>query len=173
MHWHPDARRVSSPNCDERPAGQPPELIVIHSISLPPCAFGGPYIDQLFGNRLDPDDHPYFQGIHALRVSAHLLIRRDGELVQYVPFDRRAWHAGVSSYRGRERVNDFSIGIELEGCDSHPFEEVQYERLLAVLGWLRERYPTIAADAVTGHADIAPGRKCDPGPHFDWQRLRS
>jgi N-acetyl-anhydromuramoyl-L-alanine amidase len=169
--WIEGAERVPSPNCDERPEGSRPELVVVHAISLPPGEFGGPWIDHLFTNRLDPEAHPYFREIADLEVSAHLLIRRDGRLVQYVPFHRRAWHAGASSWQGRERCNDFSIGIELEGCDDLPFEDVQYERLAAVIGALRQAYPSIAPDAVAGHSDIAPGRKTDPGPQFRWSRL--
>lgn len=164
-------RWLASPNCDERPPDTPVSLIVIHAISLPPGRFGGPWIDALFTNTLDPAAHPYFRRIHALRVSAHLLIRRDGSLTQYVAFDRRAWHAGVSCYRGRERCNDFSIGIELEGHDDLPYDERQYPVLAAAIHALRDAYPTIPADALAGHCDIAPGRKTDPGPVFDWQQL--
>ncbi|OOG22896.1 N-acetylmuramoyl-L-alanine amidase [Thioalkalivibrio denitrificans] len=169
--WLEGARRVPSPNHDARPEGVRPELIVIHAISLPPGEFGGPWIDRLFTNRLDPQAHPFFREIAGLEVSAHLLIRRDGELVQYVPFHLRAWHAGVSSWRGREGCNDFSIGIELEGCDDRPFEDVQYERLAGAILALRRAYPSIAPDSLTGHADIAPERKTDPGPHFRWATL--
>jgi N-acetyl-anhydromuramoyl-L-alanine amidase len=169
--WLDTAVRMASPNCDERPEGARPELVVVHAISLPPGEFGGPWIDDLFTNRLDPEGHPYFREIEGLEVSAHLLIRRDGGLVQYVPFHLRAWHAGASSWQGRERCNDFSIGIELEGCDELPFEDVQYDRLAAVIGALRRAYPSIAPDAIAGHSDIAPGRKTDPGPHFRWPQL--
>lgn len=167
------ARYVPSPNQDERPPGAEPELVVVHGISLPPGETGGPWIDRLFTNRLDPEAHPYFREIEGLRVSAHLLIRRDGEPVQYVPFHRRAWHAGVSSWRGRERVNDVSVGIELEGTDDLPYEEEQYHRLAEVVRALRTAYPGIGPDALAGHSDVAPGRKTDPGPAFDWDRLRS
>jgi AmpD protein len=167
------ARQVPSPNRDARPPGMTPELIVIHAISLPPGEFGGPWIDALFRNGLDPDAHPYFRDIAGFRVSAHLLIRRDGEIVQYVPFHARAWHAGVSNHQGRERCNDFSIGIELEGCDERPFESVQYEVLARVIRALVAAYPGLEPERVAGHADIAPGRKTDPGPHFDWARLRA
>ena len=169
--WLRAARHVPSPNCDDRPAGVQPELILIHGISLPPGDFGGPWIDDLFLNRLDPSAHPYFVGIADLRVSSHLLIRRDGELVQYVPFHARAWHAGVSCYRGREACNDFAIGIELEGSDEIPYTDVQYLRLAAVIRLLRHHYPALAEDAVAGHSDVAPGRKTDPGPAFEWPRL--
>lgn len=163
------ARYLRSPNCDDRPAGSAIELIVIHNISLPPGDFGGPGIIDLFCNRLDPAAHPYYATIADLRVSAHLLIRRDGELIQFVPCAQRAWHAGISNWCGRERCNDFSIGIELEGADDMPFEDAQYDRLAAVTRLLRARYPI--ADIV-GHSDIASGRKTDPGPHFDWARYR-
>lgn len=166
------ARRRPSPNHDERPAGMTVDLIVVHGISLPPGEFGGPWIDALFTNTLDPAVHPFFQAIAGLRVSAHLLIRRDGEPIQYVPFHRRAWHAGVSSFAGRPHCNDFSIGIELEGADHIPYDDRQYSRLAAVIAALRTTYPTLAPDRLVGHADIAPGRKTDPGPAFDWERLR-
>ena len=166
------ARQAPSPNCDDRPAGSPIDLIVIHGISLPPGEFGGSWIDALFANTLDPRVHPYFQTIAGLSVSAHLLVRRDGEIVQYVPFQRRAWHAGESAYRNRRRCNDFSIGIELEGADHRPYDERQYPVLAALIIALRAAYPTITPERLAGHADIAPGRKTDPGPAFDWIRLR-
>jgi AmpD protein len=162
-------RKIASPNHDERTPGEAISLVVIHAISLPPDCFGGRGVEQLFTNRLDPAEHPYYAGIHHLRVSAHYFIRRTGELIEFVPPERRAWHAGVSSWRGRERCNDFSIGIELEGCDTLPFEAEQYVVLAALLDSLGERFPV--ADAV-GHSDVAPGRKTDPGPYFDWSRLR-
>jgi AmpD protein len=143
-------------------------LIVVHAISLPPSRFGSDDIIRLFTNSLDPVAHPYFEQISALRVSAHFLIRRNGELIQFVSCEQRAWHAGFSSWQGRERCNDFSIGIELEGCDELPFEEVQYARLIELSEVLRARYPI---SALVGHCDIAPGRKSDPGPCFDWRRL--
>lgn len=166
------ARYRPSPNCDDRPAGSNVDLIVVHGISLPPGEFGGPWIDALFLNRLDPAAHPYFQSIAHLRVSAHLLIHRDGELAQYVPFQRRAWHAGESIYAGRSHCNDFSVGIELEGADHLPYDDRQYPRLAAIIQALRDAYPAITPERLTGHADIAPGRKTDPGPAFDWDRLR-
>lgn len=166
--WLPAARRLPSPNCDERPADAAISLVVVHAISLPPGEFGGPGILELFSNRLDPAAHPYYRQIEGLRVSAHFLIRRDGELIQFVPCRQRAWHAGVSSWRGRTACNDFSIGIELEGSDDVAFEDAQYERLGSLLAELRQRYPI---EAVTGHSDIAPGRKTDPGPHFQWHRV--
>ncbi len=147
-------------------------LIVVHNISLPPGEFGGPYISQLFTNQLDRHAHPYFEDIHALKVSSHLLIRRDGQIIQYVPFNRRAWHAGASEYCGRQACNDFSIGIELEGTDDQPYEEIQYTQLAQVILECRRCYPDIAKDAITGHSDIAPGRKTDPGPAFDWEHLK-
>lgn len=167
------ARYVPSPNQDERPAGVEPELVVVHGISLPPGELGGPWIDHLFTNRLDPQAHPYFREIADLRVSAHLLIRRDGELVQYVPLHRRARHAGVSRWGEREAVNDFSIGVELEGTDELPYEEVQYRRLAELIRALAELYAKITPDRITGHSEVAPDRKTDPGPAFDWERLRS
>lgn len=166
--WLPGVRRVLSPNCDARPPGADIDLVVIHAISLPPGEFGGDAIERLFTNRLDPAAHPYYATIHHLRVSAHLLVRRDGELIQFVSCGQRAWHAGASSWRGRVRCNDFSVGIELEGCDERPFEAVQYAALARAITGLRRRYPITD---VAGHADIAPGRKTDPGPHFDWSRL--
>jgi N-acetyl-anhydromuramoyl-L-alanine amidase len=165
------ARQVASPNQDARPGGARPELIVIHCISLPPGEFGGPWIDRLFTNRLDPSLHPYFEEIAALRVSAHLLIRRDGELVQYVPFHRRAWHAGESHWCGRARCNDFSIGIELEGTDDGAYTTAQYRRLAASIRALCRAYPTLSPARLAGHSEIAPGRKSDPGPGFDRARL--
>ncbi len=167
-----EATQIPSDNCDVRPEAEAISLVVVHNISLPPGEFGGPYIDQLFTNQLNPDEHPYFRDIHQLRVSSHILIRRDGEIIQYVPFHIRAWHAGASSYCGRERCNDFSIGIELEGTDDQPYEPVQYHRLAELIIELRRCYPDIAKDAITGHSDIAPGRKTDPGPAFDWAYLK-
>lgn len=168
--WLFGARRVASPNCDERPADEAVELVVIHAISLPPNEFGGPGIVHLFTNCLDSAAHPYFREIQGLRVSAHFLVRRDGELIQFVACSRRAWHAGASSWRGRDNCNNFSIGIELEGCDQRPFEDAQYLTLNRLLAELRRRYPITA---VVGHSDIAPGRKTDPGPCFDWHRVHA
>lgn len=169
--WWPEARVLTSPNQDARPAGQAPELIVVHAISLPPGEFGGPHVAALFRNQLDPSAHPYFAGIAQLRVSAHVLIDRRGQSTQFVPFTRRAWHAGRSRWHGRERCNDFSIGIELEGTDEQSFTEVQYAALARLIGWLRVAFPSLGRDALVGHSDIAPGRKTDPGPHFDWVHL--
>jgi len=162
-------RRIDSPNRDARPEGETVRLIVIHAISLPPDEFGGPGVEQLFTNTLDPGAHPYYAAIHELRVSAHYFIRRDGGLIEFVDPDLRAWHAGVSCWAGRERCNDFSVGIELEGCDTRPFESVQYRRLADLLRRLCRRYPV---EGVVGHSDVAPGRKTDPGPCFDWAKLR-
>ena len=167
------ARQVPSPNCDERPAGVAPDLIVVHGISLPPGEFDGPWIDLLFTNALPRDAHPYFATVADLRVSAHLLIRRTGEVVQYVPFHRRAWHAGVSSWEGRDRCNDFSIGIEMEGTDHSPYESTQYAMLARAIVSLCRAYPQLSPGRLVGHSDVAPGRKSDPGPSFDWPRLRS
>ena len=161
-------RFLASPNCDPRPEGMRPELLVIHGISLPEGRFGGPYVEDLFLNRLDIAADASFAALRGLRVSAHVLIRRDGEVIQFVPFTLRAWHAGASSFRGRERCNDFSIGIELEGVDAAPYEDAQYESLNALIAALRAVYPAITPAAIVGHSDIAPGRKTDPGPAFDW-----
>ena len=165
------ARFVASPNCDARPDGAEPELLVVHGISLPPGEFGGNEIEALFTNSLDWDAHPYFDGIRGLEVSAHLLIRRDGEVIQFVPFTDRAWHAGESRFHGRTRCNDFSIGVELEGEDETPYEDAQYVSLIAVIGAVKKAYPRIANRNIAAHSDIAPGRKSDPGPAFDWLRL--
>lgn len=166
--WWSAAKRVVSPNFDARPEACAPWLIVIHAISLPPDCFGGPGVEALFCNRLDPDEHPYYASIASLRVSAHFFIRRDGELIQFVSADCRAWHAGVSVWKGHERCNDFSIGVELEGCDTMGFEAAQYASLRDLIEVLRCRYPI---RDVAGHSDVAPGRKTDPGPFFDWREL--
>lgn len=165
------ARQVASPNHDERPPGAEPTLLVIHGISLPPGVFGGPEIEALFTNSLDWDAHPYFDRIRGLEVSAHALIRRDGELLQFVPFNRRAWHCGPSAFRGRSRCNDFSIGIELEGEDETPYDDRQYSVLARVVAALGQAYPSISYRELAAHSDIAPGRKTDPGPAFDWLRF--
>ncbi|TIC81198.1 1,6-anhydro-N-acetylmuramyl-L-alanine amidase AmpD [Crenobacter intestini] len=164
---HP-ARHLASPNCDDYPQGAAPTLLVLHNISLPPGEYGGPGVEQLFGNTLNPDGHPYYAGIAHLRVSSHFFIRRDGELVQFVPVTRRAWHAGVSNYCGRERCNDFSLGVEMEGSDFEPFTDAQYRALNRLAALLARELPLTA---VTGHQHIAPGRKTDPGPFFEWDRL--
>ena len=158
------ARYVASPNCDARPRGTAATLLVLHAISLPPGQYGGDAIERLFTNRLDPEAHPYFKQIQGLKVSTHFLIRRDGELVQFVPLGRRAWHAGVSSWRGRSRCNDFSVGVELEGAGDDRFTAAQYTTLAALLKELRLR-------DIAAHSDVAPGRKTDPGARFDWARL--
>lgn len=167
-----EARHCLSPNYDARPDPNDISGIVIHSISLPPGQYGGPWIEDLFMNRLDPHAHPYFEEIHQLEVSSHLLIRREGELVQFVPFHRRAWHAGVSQWNGRERCNDFTVGIEMEGDDFSPFSVSQYQQLAKVCMALIAAYPELTVETITGHQHIAPGRKTDPGPHFDWALLR-
>ena len=169
--WLDVARQCPSPNHDARPNGCTPDLIVLHNISLPPYEFGGYWIDQLFTNQLDSTAHPFFEGICHLRVASHVLIRREGEIVQYVPFHCRAFHAGISHYRGRERCNDFSIGIEIEGTDFEAFTEAQYQQLEALLPALIAAYPTLNLQHITGHEHIAPGRKTDPGAFFDWLRL--
>ena len=162
---------LHSPNHDDRPEDSQISLIVIHNISLPPDQFGSDHINQLFTNNLCVDDDPFFTEISHLRVSSHVLIRRDGEIIQYVPFHKRAWHAGVSCFRGREVCNDFSIGIELEGTDTTPFCDAQYRVLGELIKTLQSTYPSLMKDQITGHEHIAPGRKTDPGPYFDWQRL--
>lgn len=162
------ARYIASPNHDERPENMSIDLVVIHNISLPPRRFGGDGVINLFTNQLNPNDHPYYQEIYQRKVSSHFFIRRDGELIQFVPCTRRAWHAGVSQWQGRERCNDFSIGIELEGSDDDSFEPLQYTTLNALLAALKHAYPITG---IAGHSDIAPDRKTDPGPHFDWSRL--
>jgi len=167
--WLQAARRIDSPNVGSRPAGVAIDLVVVHSISLPPGEYDGDAIERLFTNRLDPAAHPYYEGLRGLRVSAHFVIRRDGALLQFVSCAKRAWHAGVSTWDGRADCNDFSIGIELEGLEGDPFEAVQYERLAGLLDALAARYPI---RAVAGHEHVAPGRKRDPGPGFDWARLR-
>lgn len=166
------ARQLPSPNCDARPLGTQLDLIVIHGISLPPGEFGGSWIDALFTNTLDPHAHPYFASIAKLRVSAHLLIRRTGRITQYVPFSLRAWHAGASQYAGRSACNDFSVGVELEGADHMPYANAQYAALAAVINALWDAYPQLNHQHLAGHSDIAPGRKTDPGPAFDWGYLQ-
>ncbi|WNV03695.1 1,6-anhydro-N-acetylmuramyl-L-alanine amidase AmpD [Candidatus Methylospira mobilis] len=166
------ALQAESPNSNVRPDETDISLIVIHCISLPPGEFGGPWIDRLFNNTLPGDAHPYFHGIQSLRVSAHLLIRRDGSITQYVPFHKRAWHAGISCYKGRENCNDFSIGIELEGTETADYDPAQYDSLVTAIGALADTYPGICADRIVGHSEIAPARKTDPGPSFDWAFFR-
>ena len=167
-----DTTYIPSPNSDERPAQSLPELVVVHNISLPPGEFGGPYIGQLFTNQLEISEHPFFEEIKDLQVSSHLLIRRNGTIVQFVPFHKRAWHAGESCHNGRERCNDYSIGIELEGTDETPYTEFQYEVLNEVIAILKQDYPLITDENIVGHCDIAPQRKTDPGPSFEWARIK-
>lgn len=166
--WCTQATQQRSPNYDARPDGAVVSLIVIHNISLPPQEFGGEWITDLFLNRLDPDAHPYFTAIYNVEVSSHFLIRRDGQLIQYVSTDDRAWHAGASCWRGQSRCNDFAIGIELEGCDDKPFTQEQYSVLTQLTQTLRQHYPYI--NSVAGHSELAPQRKTDPGTCFEWAR---
>jgi N-acetyl-anhydromuramoyl-L-alanine amidase len=166
-------RQVLSPHFDERPTGVLPDLLVVHGISLPPGEFGGPWIDRLFTGTLPADAHPEFRERAGLRVSAHALIRRDGQIVQYVPFGARAWHAGKSAYRGRNACNDFSIGVELEGTDETPYTDAQYDSLARLTAALLASYPSLSTQAIVGHSDIAPDRKSDPGPAFEWERFRA
>ncbi len=171
--WLEGVRKVISPNCDERPESIDIDLLVIHSISLPPDEFGGDYIDHLFSNCLDAEQHPYFKEIATLRVSAHIMINRQGMLTQYVPFTQRAWHAGESEFEGRSQCNDYSIGIELEGCDSKDFTAEQYTALKNTTKALMQACPKITKNRITGHCHIAPNRKTDPGPQFDWDKYLS
>lgn len=164
---------IASPNFDERPPESVIDLLVIHNISLPPNEFGGSYVKEFFQNKLDSSTHPYFQQIKNLQVSSHLLIDRTGKLTQFVPFNKRAWHAGQSCFEGRERCNDFSIGIELEGADDIEYTEAQYRVLRVVISSLQMTYPGLSNHQIVGHCDIAPGRKTDPGPAFDWNRINS
>ncbi len=170
-HRLTSAQQVVSPNQDERPDQEDISLLVIHCISLPPGQYGGGYIQQLFSNQLDADEHPYFADIYQLKVSAHILICRSGEIIQFVPFNKRAWHAGKSCYQGRERCNDFSIGIELEGCETEAYSDAQYDSLQQLIYCLYQTYPRLNRQRVCGHSEIAPGRKTDPGTSFDWQRI--
>lgn len=167
--WLQNIKQVISPFYNERPTETPISLLVIHNISLPPNQYGGPYVEQLFTGQLNPKDDPYFASIYQLQVSSHLFIRRDGEIIQFVPFDKRAWHAGQSNFKGQENCNDFSIGIELEGCDTEAFTKQQYQQLASITVFLQQYY---SIENITGHSDIAPERKTDPGPCFDWQYYR-
>jgi len=171
--WLQGAQRCESPNCNERPERRDISLLVIHNISLPPGEYGSGCVQAFFCNRLDCDSHPAFDEIRDLQVSAHVLIERDGALTQFVNFERRAWHAGVSCFDGRENCNDFSIGIELEGCDTEAYTGAQYQRLATVTGDIMQAYPAITRERIVGHSDIAPGRKSDPGPAFDWPLYRA
>lgn len=170
-HWLAPVNRLPSANCNDRPPGADIELVVVHGISLPPGRFGGGFVEALFTNRLDVSADPAFGDLAGVRVSSHLLISRRGAVTQFVPFDRRAWHAGDSSWRGRPGCNDYAVGIELEGTDQQAYTASQYSKLGRVLAALMRRYPRLSPDAVVGHAEIAPGRKTDPGPAFDWRRL--
>lgn len=166
-----ECKQCSSPNKDARPENTAIDLIVVHSISLPPGKYGSEAIEHFFQNQLDKNQHPYFEEIHALKVSSHVLIKRTGEIVQFVPFHERAWHAGQSNYQGRDRCNDFSIGIELEGTDSDDFEDIQYLQLALLVSALQQAYPALTGN-ITGHSDISPGRKKDPGTGFNWDKLQ-
>ena len=170
-HWLKDIRHLLSPNRDPRPDPEDVSLLVIHAISLPPYHFGGDYISHLFCNSLHPRAHPLFADLAQVKVSSHFLIDRPGSVQQYVPVNERAWHAGVCRFAGRENCNDYSIGIELEGDEHTPFTDQQYDRLALLIGCLMQRYTAITKDRIVGHADVAPGRKIDPGPYFDWARL--
>lgn len=172
-HLLSGARQRHSPNQSERPPTQDIDLLIIHNISLPPGEFGTECVDELFCNRLQADAHPYFAQIAGLQVSAHLFIDRHGVVTQYVPFDKKAWHAGESRFAGRTNCNDYSIGIELEGTDTEPFAEAQYEALVAVSAALLQHYPHLILDRIVGHSDVAPGRKTDPGPCFEWRRYKT
>lgn len=172
-HWLKQAKIIPSPNFDERPIETDISLIVVHCISLPPNQFGGQYIDQLFCNQLNPDDHPYFGKVHQIKVSAHLLIKRGGQITQYVAFNKRAWHAGISEYKGRKRCNDYSIGIELEGIETQEYTDEQYQQLAIVCKTLLTFYPKLSTKDIVGHSNIAPGRKTDPGKSFNWEKLLS
>ena len=168
--WLVNERRVLSPHFDQRPEPQDISLLIIHYISLPPEQFGGGYIDDFFQGKLDPQAHPYFQEISPLRVSAHCLIERTGRITQYVNFADRAWHAGLSCFEGRDKCNDFAIGIELEGSNEQPFTDAQYAALQALTQEIMRTYPHITKERIVGHCDVSPGRKIDPGQYFDWQR---
>ena len=170
-HWLIPAEKKPSDNQDDRPDENDISLIVIHCISLPPGQFNTPYIDQLFSNQLLAQDHPYFQEIHQFKVSAHILINRKGKISQYVPFNKRAWHAGLSTYQGRSQCNDFAIGIELEGTETLAYTEQQYSQLALLIKTLLNHYPGLSHKRITGHSDIAPGRKNDPGASFSWQKF--
>ncbi|WP_020408228.1 1,6-anhydro-N-acetylmuramyl-L-alanine amidase AmpD [Hahella ganghwensis] len=171
--WFRSVRRVESPNYNRRPEGRGIDMIVVHNISLPPGQFGGPHIEQFFQNNLDRNAHPYFRDIAGMEVSAHFLIRRNGELVQFVSVNDRAWHAGKSCWEGEENCNDFSIGIELEGTDDTAYEEAQYQQLAGLIRCLKQHFPAISESRIVGHSDIAPGRKTDPGNCFEWPTLKS
>ncbi|WP_158161898.1 1,6-anhydro-N-acetylmuramyl-L-alanine amidase AmpD [Grimontia hollisae] len=172
-HLLDNATIILSPHCNARPDESDISLLVIHNISLPPGEFGGPYIEDFFQGKLTSDAHPFFDEIRDVQVSAHCLIKRDGSVVQFVPFNKRAWHAGVSSFEGRGQCNDFSIGIELEGTDDLPYTDAQYQALAAVTQSIMNHYPAVTADRITGHEHIAPERKTDPGQSFHWEKFRA
>ena len=172
-HLLQDVAYFASPNCADRPADMPVDLIVLHNISLPPNQFGGPYITDLFLNKLDINAHPFFATISHLKVASHLLLNREGVITQYVPFNKAAYHAGASNYQGRPNCNDFSIGIEIEGTDDVAYEDIQYKTLAELTKTLIAYYPSLSTEHITGHSDIAPSRKTDPGPAFDWDFYRS
>ena len=169
--WLQDIEIIPSPNFNKRQGSSAISLVVVHGISLPPGEYGGGYVQQLFTNKLNPDEHEYFTEIKGIQVSAHCFIARDGQLIQFVSFDDRAWHAGVSCWQGAENCNDFSIGIEMEGTDDESYEEAQYQQLAKLVISLRKQYPAILEQSICAHSDIAPGRKTDPGPYFDWHKL--
>ncbi len=171
-HWLNEATKVPSPNFDDRPLDTDISLIVVHCISLPPEQFGGAYIDQLLCNQLNPEEHPYFKQIYQTKVSAHLLIRRNGDLTQYVSFNQRAWHAGMSEYQGRKKCKDYSIGIELEGTETQKYTDEQYKQLNQVIKTLLLTYPGLSEQAIVGHSAVAPRRKTDPGDSFDWGKIK-
>lgn len=173
MEWLDDVKRITSPNYDDRPEGVGVDMIVIHNISLPPKRYDNDYVEQFFQNKLKASEHPYFKEIAEMQVSAHLYIKRDGSIIQFVPLDKRAWHAGKSSWQEREACNDFSIGIELQGCDEEPFSEEQYQTLARLTVKIKGLFPKISRENTVGHSDIAPGRKTDPGPFFEWEKYFS
>ena len=171
MQWLSRAQKCESPNFDDRPANTKVDMLVIHSISLPPAEYGNDYVEQFFQNQLNPGDHAYFQEIAGLKVSSHFYIKRGGLVIQFVPLAKRAWHAGASRWQGQDQCNDFSIGIEMQGCDEQAFAELQYLSLIDLTKEIQSHFPDITKERIVGHSDIAPGRKTDPGPNFDWQRL--
>ena len=172
-HYVDQAKFIESPNFSDRPAGVKPTLLVIHNISLPPGKFGGPYIADFFQNRLDTSKHPFFEEIADLQVSSHLFVDREGQLIQFVDLNKKAWHAGISEFEGQKECNDFSIGIELEGTDTEPYSDKQYLSLISLTNCLMERYSGISTERIVGHCDIAPSRKTDPGVSFDWSRYKN
>ena len=172
-HLIENIKFLQSPNFDIRPKKIDISLIVIHSISLPPTIFGNEYVENFFLNKLEIEDNEYINSIKDMKVSSHIYIKRTGEIIQFVPFDKRAWHAGESSYKNVKNCNDYSIGIELEGCEDISFEDIQYNKLSEIIDCLIQNYPNINSERIVSHSEIAPGRKSDPGPLFDWKRLKS